>query len=144
MGAGNPTTTSVDYTSNNRSISSHSDFKSSSRKPRIKTFQRIRFAETEKRMGADNPLIRFLSDNDIRCHSYFSKMKPAPRRTLTLERRPHLLQVLFGVGDDEDFDDLRHRHLAAPKMEAYLAAFRGRHISDGVGRHLNFVVQPAQ
>jgi len=56
----------------------------------------------------------------------------------------HLRQVIFGVGDDEQFDDAGHRHLALPEMDAFLAAFRRRHLTDSICRYLNFVVQPAQ
>ena len=56
----------------------------------------------------------------------------------------HLRQVFFGVGDDEDFDDVGHRHLAAAEMDAFLAALRRLHVTDGLGRRLNFAVQPRQ
>ena len=38
------------------------------------------------------------------------------------QRRSHLCQVIFSVGDDEYFHYISHRHLTPPHMDAFLTA----------------------
>ena len=55
-----------------------------------------------------------------------------------------LLQVIFGVGNDEPLEDVRYRHLTLPDMHALPRSLQRGHASDRAHGRLDFFAQGAQ
>jgi hypothetical protein len=52
--------------------------------------------------------------------------------------------MIFGVSDDEPFDDLSYRHLALAEMKAGFVTLLRRQATDNMGRPLDLTVQQPQ